>query len=65
MHAAAANMSRFPRRVMTCAFMPDGATFNGRQNVLPDRLVEDLHVGDVLDDDEQNPLVWPRTGKPA
>lgn len=64
-HAAAANMSRFPRRVMTCAFMPDGATFNGRQNVLPDRLVEDLHVGDVLDNDEQNPLVWPRTGKPA
>jgi ectoine hydroxylase-related dioxygenase (phytanoyl-CoA dioxygenase family) len=64
-HAAAANMSRFPRRAMTCAFMPDGCTFNGKQNVLPDRLVANLQVGDVLDDDEQNPLVWSRTGKPA
>ena len=60
-HAAAANMSRHPRRAMTCAFMPEGATFNGTKNVLPDRLVEKLQVGDVLDDDEQNPLVWRRS----
>ena len=57
-HAAAANMSRHPRRAMTCAFMPDGATFNGTQNVLPDRLIERLQPGDVLNDDEQNPIIW-------
>jgi ectoine hydroxylase-related dioxygenase (phytanoyl-CoA dioxygenase family) len=62
-HAAAANMSRHPRRAMTCAFMPDGATFNGTQNVLPERLVQNLQVGDVLDDDEQNPLIWQATDK--
>lgn len=59
-HAAAANMSRQPRRAMTCAFMPDGATFNGTQNVLPDRMIERLQPGDVLNNDEQNPLIWPR-----
>ena len=62
-HAAAANMSRHPRRAMTCACMPDGATFNGTQNVLPERLVQNLQVGDVLDDDEQNPLIWQATEK--
>ena len=62
-HAAAANMSRHPRRAMTCAFMPDGSTFNGRQNVLPDRIVARLKVGDVLDDDEQNPMVWHCDGR--
>ena len=25
------------RRAMTCAYMPDGCTFNGQTNVLPDR----------------------------
>lgn len=59
-HAAAANMSRNPRRAMTCAFMPDGATFNGTRNVLPERVLESLQVGDVLDNEEQNPLVWGR-----
>jgi ectoine hydroxylase-related dioxygenase (phytanoyl-CoA dioxygenase family) len=63
-HAAAANMSRHPRRAMTCAFMPDGSTFNGKQNVLPDRLVEQLNEGDALDDDEQNPLVWSVRSRP-
>ena len=62
-HAAAANMSRHPRRAMTCAFMPDGATFNGTQNVLPDRLIEGLEVGDALNDDEQNPLIWHKSGR--
>ncbi|MDA0336905.1 MAG: phytanoyl-CoA dioxygenase family protein [bacterium] len=64
-HAAAANMSRHPRRAMTCAFMPDGATFNGTQNVLPDRLIKGLQVGDTLNDDEQNPLIWHASGTSA
>lgn len=58
-HAAGANMTPRPRRAMTCAFMPAGSTFNGTQNILPDAYFERLQIGDVLDDDAINPLVWP------
>ena len=57
-HGAGANMTHGPRRAMTCAYMPDGATFNGAQNVLPNDYFRSLRVGDVLDDDAINPLVW-------
>jgi ectoine hydroxylase-related dioxygenase (phytanoyl-CoA dioxygenase family) len=57
-HAAGANMTPRSRRAMTCAFMPAGSTFNGTQNILPDAYVERLEIGDVLDDDRINPLVW-------
>jgi len=59
-HGAGANMTNRPRRAMTCAYMPDGATFNGQKNVLPDAYYETLAVGDQLDDDRVNPLVWKR-----
>ncbi len=45
---------------MTCAYMPDGATFNGQQNVLPKSYFDSLTVGQVLDDDTINPLIWKR-----
>jgi ectoine hydroxylase-related dioxygenase (phytanoyl-CoA dioxygenase family) len=32
-HGAGANMTRGQRRAMTCAYMPDGSTFNGVQNI--------------------------------
>jgi len=51
-------MTNRPRRAMTCAYMPDGATFNGVKNVLPDDYVRTLSIGDPLDDDTINPLVW-------
>ena len=57
-HGAGANMTRHARRAMTCAFMPEGATFNGNQNILPQAYFESLAEGDVLDDEEQNPLIW-------
>lgn len=57
-HAAGANLTPRPRRAMTCAFMPAGSTFNGTQNILPDAYFERLAIGDVLDDDAINPLVW-------
>ena len=59
-HGAGANMTRHSRRAMTCAFMPDGSTFNGTKNILPQEYVETLAVGDVLDNEVQNPLVWKR-----
>lgn len=57
-HGAGANMTNRPRRAMTCAYMPDGSVFNGTQNVLPDDYVRMLQVGDVLNDNALNPLVW-------
>mgnify|MGYP001195229984 FL=1 len=57
-HAAGPNMTPQPRRAMTCAYMPDGATFNGIQNILSKERFESLEIGDVLDDDVQTPLVW-------
>jgi phytanoyl-CoA hydroxylase len=60
-HAAGANVTPRPRRAMTCAYMPDGSTFNGVQNVLPDDYFAGLTIGDLLDDDAVNPLVWSRS----
>jgi phytanoyl-CoA hydroxylase len=57
-HAAQANMTPRPRRAMTCAYMPDGSTFNGNLNVLPEEYASTLAVGDVIDDDRFVPLVW-------
>jgi len=57
-HGAGANMTAYPRRAMTCAYMPDGSTFNGQQNVLPDDYYRTLQVGDLLNDDRINRLIW-------
>jgi ectoine hydroxylase-related dioxygenase (phytanoyl-CoA dioxygenase family) len=57
-HGAGANMTSGQRRAMTCAFMPDGSTFNGTRNILPQPLFDRLKVGDPLDDNSQNPLVF-------
>lgn len=57
-HGAGANMTRYQRRAMTCAYMPDGAVFNGQKNVLPKDYFESLRPGDVLDNEDQNPLLW-------
>ena len=57
-HGAGANMTNRPRRAMTCAYMPDGETFNGVRNILPEAYFNSLTIGDVLNDDSVNPLVW-------
>ena len=57
-HAAGPNMTPRSRRAMTCAYMPDGATFNGIQNILSAEQIARLEIGDVLDDESQVPLVW-------
>ena len=57
-HGAGANMTLAHRRAMTCGFMPDGCTFNGKKNILPEAYFNSLEIGDVLDNDTQNPLVW-------
>jgi phytanoyl-CoA hydroxylase len=57
-HGAGANMTPGRRRAMTCAYMPDGAVFNGQANVLPPDYIAAISVGDVLDSERQNPLVY-------
>ncbi len=47
-HGAAANMSPRARRAMTCALMPDGATYNGQQNVFTDAQVAKYKPGKLL-----------------
>lgn len=64
-HAAGANMTPRSRRAMTCAYMPLGSTFNGTRNILPDAYAAALEVGDVLDDEEINPLVYQSASRPA
>jgi phytanoyl-CoA hydroxylase len=61
-HGAGANMTPGRRRAMTCAYMPEGAVFNGNRNVLPPGYFRSLTVGDVLDNEAQNPLVYSRRG---
>jgi phytanoyl-CoA hydroxylase len=57
-HGANANMTNGFRRAMTCAYMPDGNIFNGEPNILPDAYLKQLKVGDQLNNDEQNPLIY-------
>ncbi len=60
-HGAGANMTPGWRRAMTCGYMPDGSTFNGIRNILPQDYVDTLAIGDVLADDTLNPLIWHNT----
>ena len=39
-------------------YMPDGSTFNGIQNILPDDYFHSLQLGDLLDNEDVNPLIW-------
>ncbi|TAG29834.1 MAG: phytanoyl-CoA dioxygenase family protein [Sphingobacteriia bacterium] len=57
-HGAGANMTNGFRRAMTCAYFPDGASFNGIQNILTDEQMSKLKIGDLLNDDKQNPLIY-------
>lgn len=60
-HGAGANMTRGTRMAMTCAYMPQGATFNGQANILPKAYLKTLKPGDLLENDDWNPRIWPAT----
>ena len=57
-HAAGPNLTTGYRRAMTCAYMPMGSQFNGKQNVLSQEYFSSLEIGDVLDKEEELPLIW-------
>ena len=54
-------MTPYARRAMTCAYMPDGSTFNGQQNILAPEQIAALKSAIALDDDEQTPLIYHRS----
>ena len=56
--SAGANMGNGRRRAMTFAMMPDGATFNGKANILTKEQLIKLQIGDIFDDERQNPLMF-------
>lgn len=60
-HGAGPNMTSGFRRAMTRAFMPNGSTFNGQQNVLSDKYYCSLKIGDLLNNELQNPLIFQRS----
>ncbi|MBB5436689.1 ectoine hydroxylase-related dioxygenase (phytanoyl-CoA dioxygenase family) [Pedobacter sp. AK017] len=57
-HGAGPNMTNGFRRAMTCAYMPDGNVFNGQANILPKAYLDTLAIGDLLNNEEQNPLIY-------
>ncbi len=57
-HGAGANMTRGTRMAMTCAYMPVGSTFNGNKNILPNDYFKSLKQGDILENDDWNPVVY-------
>jgi len=57
-HGAGANMTPGRRRAMTYQFMPDGSTFNGKQNILTKEQMAQFKIGDPLNDDSINPILW-------
>jgi phytanoyl-CoA hydroxylase len=58
-HGASANMTPRGRRAMTCAYMPDGVSYNGKRDefVFTPEEAAAMRVGDPLADDRINPLV--------
>lgn len=57
-HGAHANMTPGSRRAMTCAYMPDGNKYNGMPNVLPPDYLKTLKIGDELNNEAQNPIIY-------
>jgi len=57
-HGAGANMTRKRRIAMTCAYMPAGSVFNGQRNILPEDYFNSLKQGDIMENDDWNPLVY-------
>lgn len=60
LHGSGTNMTPYERDAWTCCFMPDGSRFNGNQNVLPDDYFSQLSIGDLLNNDDVNPVVYRR-----
>ena len=52
-------------RDLSCAYMPEDAKFNGIKNILSDEEVSQLKIGDLLNDHNQNLLVYSKSILPG
>eukprot|EP01006_Ploeotia_vitrea_P047510 TRINITY_DN67134_c4_g2_i1.p1 TRINITY_DN67134_c4_g2~~TRINITY_DN67134_c4_g2_i1.p1 ORF type:complete len:311 (+),score=26.31 TRINITY_DN67134_c4_g2_i1:71-1003(+) len=57
-HGAGPNMTPNRRRAMTVQMMPTGCVFNGKQNVLTPEEFGSLKLGESMDDEKRNPLLF-------
>lgn len=57
-HGANANMTNGFRRAIACAYMPEGNIYNGEPNILPEAYLRNLKIGDPLNNNDQNPLIY-------
>src|SRR6185295_12985552 len=62
-HGANANMTNGFRRAFTCSYMPEGNVYNGEPNILPEAYLRNLKIGDPLNNNDQNPLIYHQTSK--
>jgi len=60
-HASCANMTSRWRRALSCQYMPDGSTFNGRRSIMTDEQLQGLELGATLNDERHHPLIHPRS----
>src|SRR5262249_44215386 len=59
-HGAGANVTPRPRPAYLMMGLPDGATYNGIPNILPDDVLATIKVGDPIDFDHLFPVVYRR-----
>lgn len=66
-HGAGANMTPGRRRAMTIAYMPDGVRFDGTRDVrvLGAEYADSLTGGELLCNDELNPVVYAHAADPG
>ena len=57
-HAAGPNMTIQSRRTFAMLFMPEGSKFNEIKSALPNEMAAKLKVGEVLEDDTHQPLLF-------
>jgi len=57
-HAAGPNMTPGMRRAYAIIYMPNGSVFNGIRNILPEDKFALLKEGDLLNDDDFNPVIF-------
>ena len=57
-HGGGPNLTHKPRKAFTFAMYPDGSTFNGTPNILTHKQLKKLKIGDLLNDDKQNPILY-------
>ncbi len=65
-HGTGPNMSPYTRNAIAISFMPDGATFNGKQNTLSYEVISKLKIGDLLTEEHLSPVIYsPKERKSA